>query len=392
MKNNSIVFACISDIHFYDAGAWRLLDELRSEFLEVCKKRKNEIDGYFIIGDLFHTRVSMNGAAAAAVLLFMKELAIIADGKPIRVIKGTTSHDHSMLESLRFMQSDGVEVIDTLTTEEMTFQEKGNEYSLELLYLPEEYPQDWKEYYAEVLPAPDGKPFDIIFGHGMVDFAAHSSLLIESERQIKSAVVFPTDLLVDSALVSVFGHVHVAQSNKSIHYCGSFSRMAFGEEQQKGWLMLEMDGNTGESKIVRMKNTKAPIYKTLNVVDIMEDSSDVDNIAAEISGILQNSHLRIVVGNDVSNDMSTKVSMLREHFAEDNRFHIERRLLKVSTSTAEDDGDGLDFVRKNELPLDETIHRHISENKPNLCLTLEETRAIISPSDQTTRSEPDEKD
>jgi DNA repair exonuclease SbcCD nuclease subunit len=396
MRGNTAVMACLADVHFDDPWAWRLLEELRSEFLEPLREIREELDAVLILGDLFHRRVSMNGAAAAAVLMFMRELLRITNPDPphgrkipVRILRGTVTHDHSMLESFKFMESDGVEVADTVCTEEMELTSVvtpdnpvEEEYVFNLLYLPEEYPQDWREYYADVLPPRSGKPFDVIFGHGMVDFAAHSSLLLESERPIKSAVVFPTGTLVQSAAVSVFGHVHVAQSHKTVHYCGSFSRFAFGEDQPKGWILLELDGEGGGTKVIRKKNTKAPEYRTVGLYDLIEADEDVESAAGKISTILEGCNLRMVVGTDITPELSSRISVLREHFAEDPRLKIERKLVKATEPEAGSEDDGLNFVRQRELPVDETIHRHINETKPSLGLTLEEVRTIIAPGEQ----------
>ena len=381
MNGNKLVAACIADIHMYDKNAWPLLEELRSEFLEPLRKMGNKLDAVFILGDLFHGKVSMNGAAASAVLQFMNELADITEPRDItvRVLKGTATHDHSMLNALSFLGARGIEVYNDVTTEDIEVFIKGVLYEFSILYLPEEYPKDWREYYGNVLPPRDGIPYDIILGHGMVDFAAFSSLLLESERPIKSAVVFPTDLLVRSGTVSVFGHVHVAQSNKSVHYCGSFSRIAFGEEQPKGWLLLEMDAETSAVRITRKRNKKAPEYRTLSIFEVMQEDEEAESALEKIGPILEKSRLRLTVDSEVSPEMSSKISVLREHFSGDDRFRIERRLLKKKTVSEGAEDDGLDFVRKKELPVDETIHRHISGNKPNLGITLEDVRGVISP-------------
>ena len=137
-----IVAAHISDIHFGAFDTDILLKELKFNFLKVLKKMP-KLDVIFIQGDLYNHELSLNSKGAYNSFKFKDELEDVALDKnsKIRVFKGTRSHDFNQLNNLKFGNRIDFKIINSVCKEKLFKNYK-------VLYLPEEYMNNPKKYYA----------------------------------------------------------------------------------------------------------------------------------------------------------------------------------------------------------------------------------------------------
>ena len=246
----------LNDLHI---GSHKDNKQLKKELKEIVFKTIKKSKPKLVVmgGDLFHKKLSKNSDESFLSDWFITMLVKICIKRKIylRIIKGTISHDYNQLNSYENLQdSDGIFRLIRSVEVEILFKRK-------ILFIPEEYPIDWKEYYSEYL---DNK-YDFIFGHGTFDFASWKQQQILSETPIQSAPVFDSEVFSPLAKLIVFGHIHIFMKKKNIIHSASFSRNSYGEEKDKGMILITYFEKTKKVKYKRIINHLAPTFKTVNL-------------------------------------------------------------------------------------------------------------------------------
>lgn len=223
----------LADLHnaAFDASIW--YEELDKGVLTDMENADN-IDFVIIAGDYFHKKISANSDDATKAFQFLTRLMQIChrfDAK-LRIIKGTESHDNQQLDMLESIQKIAPcdFAIRQVASDEYLFED------FRVLYLPEEYiaPADFDAYYAPYFST--DKAYDLVVGHGLVDKAVFVASIQESERTMKHAPIFEvSELMRICKGLIYFGHIHKPMQIGTFRYVGSYSRWAFGEEEEKGY-------------------------------------------------------------------------------------------------------------------------------------------------------------
>jgi hypothetical protein len=205
---------------------------------------------------------------------------------------------------------------------------------------------------------------------------AFASQIQESERPIKGSPVFKynewEDTVKDNGLI-IFGHIHVKNDYKKLHYVGSYSRWCYGEENPKGFLVSNINLKTKKQKLEFIENPLAQEYTTIK----LSESVDNDNLEATIKDIekLSNENsknYRIKVDTDISLD---NLKILRESFSDTSNIKIELQSIKDKIEDKENKEE-YDFLSSNDP--DENIRMYI-QNKFNYDITKEEILEITTP-------------
>jgi DNA repair exonuclease SbcCD nuclease subunit len=292
-NKNGYVGIVLADTHAgaFDADQW--YKELEVGVLDYVNKLAI-LDFLIISGDFFDTKISLNSEHAKNALRFLTKLLKVCGkkGAKVRILKGTESHDNKQVELFDILYSNtecDFKVIHSVE-KEMLFED------MNVLYIPEEYMTNKDEYYEEYF----NDTYDMIFGHGMVDKAAFVALTQESEATMSKAPIFKTeDLEMICKGPIYFGHIHKRMEFGRFRYINSFSRWAFGEEDDKGYYLVAYTPSTGEfteeyilNKLARQFNTvkidyRSPIFSQTEkdqvdyLVQIVE-SLKIDFIRLEI--------------------------------------------------------------------------------------------------------------
>lgn len=235
-----------------------------NEFELIFLNRIKDIKPDFIIflGDYFDHKASLNDALSYySFYIFDKILSTINElslKTKIRFIYGTESHEWDQYNIIEIADKRGIDVsvIHTMSEEELF-------PDFNILYIPEEHVYNKSEYYSSYLN--NTKKYNYIFGHGIIrevmKEAAISNETSTSNR--KKVPVFTTGELMHACCGQVyFGHYHINTNiNDEVFYVGSFNRWCFGEEEEKGFYVIETDGIDYTNEFIT--NTEAPIYKTI---------------------------------------------------------------------------------------------------------------------------------
>lgn len=284
MKNtNYFKFVVISDIHFGKKDSKLTYDMLRKEFVDYCYQYLPDL--IIIAGDLFDKRFGLHSDVSEYANRFISDLVdLINDsGASLWLIHGTMSHDNLQLKSFKhYLSDDRIKIFEKVSEE--------NFFGYSFLIMPEEY-----------VPLSYYKPFlknkhDFIVGHGMFDFA---TVVTAADKKRKTEVLNSKMFSDNVNQMVYFGHVHTHQKHNKIMYTGSFDRLAFGEEEPKGFVSCFIDAR-GSVVTNFIENVSAQKYTSINAVNIpdnMEESlSYMKNILSD------NDYLRIVIDSDISDE------------------------------------------------------------------------------------------
>lgn len=285
MKYNGII---ISDIHFGVIDSSELKNQLLNVFIYYIENLK-KLDFIIITGDYFDHKIYLNDKTSDYAFSFMNLLVTIAKrfNCPIRCVYGTESHEVNQYNIFSvFENSNDVDfkVIRTVTEEELR-------KDLHVLYLPEEFIYNKKEYYKEYFNNKD--KYNYIFGHGviqevMTDAVRNSSNSKDSER--KKVPYFTTSELLNICKGQVyFGHYHINTNiDNKVFYVGSFTRWQHGEEKEKGFYHITYDTEKDKYTNKFLENHLAKKYTEFiygykdNVMqsedDLLQELSKVDKL------------------------------------------------------------------------------------------------------------------
>lgn len=270
----------ISDIHFGKKDpkiTYKMLDEV---FIKYCEDNKPDL--IIIAGDLFDKRFGLHSDVSENVNKFMGKLVkfIENNNSTLYIIHGTLSHDHYQLKTFKhYLVNPNIRIFETV---------EGVEFNgYKILIMPEEYVTF--NYYDEYL----SKQWDFVFGHGMFDFA---TVIIKSDKKLKQEVLNSKKLSHSVKYGVFFGHVHTSQNHNKVMYTGSFDRLNFGEEEDKGFVDIFVDDKNYNVKFI--KNPMAQTYTTINAKDIPEDLEKSLEYMRNFKE--SNDYLRIVIDSEIT--------------------------------------------------------------------------------------------
>lgn len=239
-SRGTLIQVHIADIHF---GAF----DPKTQYQILCEQFINPIiqlpklDVIVIDGDLFDHKVMSNSDVAMYATMFVDQLVNIARNKnsTLVILSGTFSHDYDQLKLFyHYMEDKSVDVriITTIKFENI----KG----ARVLCIPELYGLDESIYQKFFFQS---GYYDEAFVHGTYqgsvygDTVGAGRLLTEKDFQLCTGV-------------AISGHVHKSGCfNGFYYYCGCPYRWKFGEEEDKGFLILGHDLDTQYHYVEFMK-------------------------------------------------------------------------------------------------------------------------------------------
>ena len=249
-------FLVVGDIHF----GYYPPELLYKEFQLILHTiEDNAIDCVVIAGDYYDTKLSMASAHSVYSVKAFSDLIKSCEEKGIKVrqIKGTNSHDpENQLKNLAQIANSSrcdYKLILTVDEEEIF-------PGMNVLYIPEEYMEDSKEYYKEYF----NKKYQLVFGHGMFEETNFST---KRHTGMKKYPVFNSKEMEDICEGPiVFGHIHTGQRIRDrIQYTGSLVRSRFGEEEAKGFYIVDFDNETKETEFEFIENELTMKYDTIEI-------------------------------------------------------------------------------------------------------------------------------
>ena len=266
--------ASFSDIHF---GANRtttreIIDGLYAAFDDNDLFTK--IDVLIFAGDLFDRLLELNNQYLTDIVVWMSWVLRQCERNQVKllVLAGTKSHDRDQNElwvsTKRAMKSDcDLHYMDTLCIEYF------KDWDMNVLFVPDNWNPDASVTYREVQ--------DLLLAKGLaqVDFAVmHGQFQHQLPEFIsdKSPATHQNDWYLAIVKHYIYvGHIHTHSACGRILAQGSFDRLSHGEEEDKGFLLSEINlrGPVEADRYVFIGNPLAKKYITVNCMgETLEDA------------------------------------------------------------------------------------------------------------------------
>ena len=239
-----------------------------------------ELDIIFIAGDLFDTLMDMSGGEIHEIQIWAGRLMYFCARHDIRlrVLEGTPSHDWKQAKTLNTVAQLtehplNFRYIDSLEIE--TIEDLGN---LNILYVPDEWSSSTEltlKQVKELLYSKGLVDVDIAIMHGAFSYQMKH---IPGKHQTHNEAEY---LSLVRYYISI-GHIHSFSVCDRIIAQGSFDRLAHGEEEAKGGVVITLDPSN-ENSFVFIENKGAKGFKTITL-----KSKDLDKCYKQIDKIVSN--------------------------------------------------------------------------------------------------------
>jgi len=281
------------DIHFKGD----LLEEITKCTNHLIKTAKEASpDVVVLAGDLFDERQTYDSQTFLAAMDFVRRLSGHA---PVLIVKGTPSHDGHTLE---FLRSERVYVSEK--PEQVPLTEDGLLESYDIGPLSRAkavfscLPSISKAGVLSVMEGDlNGSNFntvelmrDVLAGWGETNATIRASgvsavlvghlsvmgaTLSTGQQMVGREVELGVgDLRMAKAELVCLGHIHNAQNWSEVFYCGSLTRLNFGEEEEKGFWMHTIENGILTSKFIK---TPARIMVTVDL-DVPPAAGDIPDV------------------------------------------------------------------------------------------------------------------
>lgn len=297
-----------------------------------------KIDYILMLGDFFHSRVSMNSESGVYASKIMADIVKLAKAKnaKVRILKGTDSHDWNQLENFSMYESDIVDVDFRIIR---TVEEEYLFHDMKVLYIPEEYVHDKDDYYSKYFNK--FAEYDMILGHGLVEGALPKIAETESFQHNKHAPIFNARDFLCSKGPVLFGHIHTSMYlHDKVFYVGSLSRYCHGEEEPKGFGIILSTPEDDEYVIKFIENRNARTFKTINIGNLINGMKAEDIVNLIESYIEQQSidYVRVRVSL-LNSDEATiaNLEIVSRHYNRNSHVNIEIDNVKLNKSKKDSD-------------------------------------------------------
>ena len=251
----------ISDIHFGATDPWYMYSELQRQFLK--RLEYIDFDIVAICGDLFDAKFMSNNPIVSYAISFIDSLVNMCSQRDatLIILDGTQSHDNGQLSL--FYHYMGYPTVDVRIVEKIQFEQVKD---LRILCIPERYGLPEEEY-NKVLFESGG--YDLCLLHGTYKGSFKGSEL--ATLNSTHAPVFSMPAFINCAGPILMGHYHKNMCfDTYAYYHGSTFRFAFGEEQEKGFLITLYNRATREH-YTELIPVKSHTYVTININDLLND-------------------------------------------------------------------------------------------------------------------------
>lgn len=376
----------LADIHWGKSKNPQFFyEEIKELIIDRLDKLK-VLDAIIICGDFWDRVISLHHPTANWAIHFIQDLLKLCNDKncKLRVVMGTRSHDNDLLKWFHIVNRSNSYTVDisviNSVSEEQLFEDT------KVLYIPEEYVTSYENHYEEYFIK---DKYDMIFGHGLIDKASFAAVNQESELTSPSAPIIKSEDLLNICKGPIFfGHIHTRMTfYNRIHYVGSISRFAHGEEEDKGFYMLYYTPDNNNFKSEFIINEKAPEYKTLKYIvedqDRMVLFNDIKKDVLDTQNTYENPNIRVKVSiNKESGEDKSFIMSLTREFSNTKNVKLLISTLSKEKQIMERDRaakeimDEYSFLFDDNIDIDIKITKYISKKK-HKDLTPDRVRQIL---------------
>lgn len=356
----------LSDLHFAAFNPRKQYEILNEQCFQVISQLPS-IDIIAIDGDFFDHKIMSNSDGSMYACMAMEQIVQIARMKnaTIVLINGTYSHDADQLKLFYHYLEDptiDIRIVSTIQFEEI----KG----ARVLCIPELYGLD-EAIYRHYLFA--SGYYDTAFMHGTIKGAIYGDTVGQGR-------LFTIDDFSKCKGPIIAGHVHTGGCfNSYFYYCGSPYRWKFGEEEDKGFLIVTQNLDTG-AHYTHFQKIESYRYDTIYLDELVSNDPkliiDYINHLKEERGI---DYIKIrfrvpiegasktIISNYYRNSKHTFVEFLDAQ--EQERLAAEKKHQEQNQEFA--------FLYDTELSPLEKLVRYINASENEQVITVDELKNML---------------
>lgn len=372
-SRGTLVEVHISDIHF---GA---LDP-KYQYDILCEQMLNKLydinfDIFSIDGDLFDHKFMSNSNVIMYACMFIDKVVNLCRLKnaTLIILHGTLLHDADQLKLFYHYIEDPS--IDIRIVENIQFEYiKG----AKILCIPELYNRGEDFYNQYLLYSGD---YDSVFMHGEIKGSIYNKNPEVGLNSTKSPV-FTIEDFCNCRGPIISGHVHKAGCfNSYFYYNGSPYRWQFGEEEDKGFLIVLHNLDTHQH-YVELQTIESFRYDTINLDYML--TRDPKEVISYIDNLQNNGidFLRVEF-EDVTDTTLSNINLIKKYYRNNNRVKINATIDRNKQYIQEnkevlDKYKEYDYILDNKLSDYDKLTQYINHKKGYEYLTVDELKTILS--------------
>lgn len=370
---------CMGDLHIASIKDTNYVYNVTTDIFEK-ELLFNKTDAVIILGDYFHRLLKVNEDHTALAINIMSSLVRLCKKNKIkiRIVYGTESHDSGQFILFNYHLTEpelDFKLITTVTEEELF-------PNVKVLYIPEEYMMSKKDHYKKYLYS--NKKYDYIFGHGVI---VEGMPMLQFDNKPKSnekrVPYFKSGELANASNLCIFNHYHCySDLGDNVYYLGSLFRDSFGEEDPKGYGII--NGN----EFTFVENDKAYVYKTYEFDETSEIYKTSDNIIKEVKKIKEDNKsifngetygkIRLKFNLPPNIDNSFKENLRSILFNDKNiSLLLKESSTELLSEIQEDIDTEYEFILDTSMIITDKIHQFINK-KYEVDMSLEELSKYIN--------------
>lgn len=361
---------CLSEIHLADIHFGKIdpkeeYDILKREIINELH-RIPIIDIIFINGDLFERKYTTDSEPVLYATMFMNDIRLVAIEKnaTVIIISGTESHDAGQLNLFYHYLKDPL--FDIRIVENIRFEyAKG----ARILCIPELYGIEESVYekflhYSGI--------YDQCVMHGTIEGAVYGNTINKRGR------LFGIDDFSNCRGPIMSGHVHVPGCfNSHFYYSGSPIRFNFGEEEEKGFMLIYYNLDTGDyyPHLIPVKSFR---YDTINIDELI--SQDPKDVISYIDKLREEGvdYIRIEFGKEVPVE---NLAIIKEYYKNNGRIKFKisdnNKSSLSSKSNESTDYGKYDYLFDDNLSPYDKLALYINEKENCIFTSGDEIKRIL---------------
>lgn len=358
----------IADIHFGSIDPAKQYNILNEQFLQ--KIALIDFDILSIDGDIFDKKFMANSLAVMYAMEFVRQCVELCVMKcaTLFIIAGTESHDASQLKLFYGYKEDQRLDIRIVENARMEYAQ-----GLKILCIPEEYGKG-EEYYRNLLL----EYCDTVFMHGTVVGSVYGA-----NKENLDSPKYPVFALESFAVCRgpiICGHVHKAMClNGYIYYCSNPIRYRFGEEEDKGFIIMLHDKATcaHSMNFIPIESFR---YDTIDIRQL--EYSDPNAAIQYLDNLLTAGVDNIRIDFSNLNEPATQ-KIIEQYYTNNPNVAIKRYVNKdvPSVNTTEEIKNkysDLDFLLDPTIDSYTKFVNFINHNMGSQYITIEKLKSVLS--------------
>ena len=358
----------IADLHFGAFDPKTQYDILMEQFLEPISKFPR-IDIIVIDGDTFDHKVMSSSDTAMYAVNFVDHLVDLAreKGSTLVILGGTASHEANQLKLFYHYMEDPT--VDVRVVTNIQFEDiKG----AKILCVPELNGLDesiYNKFFHETCW------YDEAFCHGTFEGSVYGNLTSGNSRLLTA---HDFDHLKG---VAISGHVHKPGCFEGFYYyCGCPYRWKFGEEEEKGYLVLVHDLDT-QIHYVEFEPIKSFRYDTIYLDELVSEDPkqiiDYINTRKQKDGI---DYIKVRFRYPVSGPNKTVINNYYRNVNDTFVEFIDTEEIQKQKKEQEIQNTEYSYLLDNSISDLDRFVRYVNEKEGSEFITVEKLTSLLQDS------------